>query len=198
MSDTCGSSLISCLYVPCTSTLHAGACQGLREHSPLDPLLQELQSLSRCLAAQQDRASWLGGLTYHEDAFEPLYHMLLAAHAAATCVRRDSALRSAAVPLLQSSARALLSCGMHPLIGHLLYVVRLQAHLSVALHASEGIMQTACVSCAQAVPRSTTLSCTIAGASCSVILMTLNFCTLCTASHHCRTIAALCDIPFVG
>lgn len=72
--------------------------------------------------------SWLGGLTYHQDAFEPLYHMLLAVHAAAACIREDANLHDAALPLLRSTATALLSCGMHPLIGHLLWVVCLLAH----------------------------------------------------------------------
>ena len=76
----------------------------------------------------QQQVSWLGGLTYHQDAFEPLYHMLLAVHAAAACIQEDSKLRDAAVPLLQSTATALLSSGMHPLAGHLLYVVCLSAN----------------------------------------------------------------------
>ena len=91
-------------------------------------LLQDLESLSSRLAEQQQHVSWLGGLTYHQDAFAPLYHMLLAVHAAAACTCPDSTLHDAAVPLLKSTTRSLLSCGMHPLIGHLLYVVCLLAH----------------------------------------------------------------------
>ncbi len=44
---------------------------------------QELAAAAEAVAAEEPRAAWLGGLTNHEDAFQALYCMLLALHAAA-------------------------------------------------------------------------------------------------------------------
>ena len=85
--------------------------------------MQDLESMSSRLAALQQHVSWLGGLTNHQDAFIPLYHMLLGVHAVAACIRQDGALHAAAVGSLLRIAEALLSCGMQPLIGNLLIVV---------------------------------------------------------------------------
>lgn len=79
--------------------------------------------MSSRLAVLQQHVAWLGGLTNHQDAFSPLYHMLLGVHAAAACIRRDAELHAAAESSLQRTAEALLSCGMQPLIGNLLYLV---------------------------------------------------------------------------
>ena len=80
--------------------------------------------MSTRLAALQHHVSWLGGLTNHQDAFGPLYRMLLGVHAAAACIQRDAELCALRATSLPRTARALLSCGMQPLIGNLLHVVR--------------------------------------------------------------------------
>ena len=82
------------------------------------------------LAALQQHVSWLGGLTNHQDAFGPLYRMLLGLHAAAAFIQRDEELCALRAMSLPRTARALLSCGMQPLIGNLLHVVRAYAAAS--------------------------------------------------------------------
>jgi hypothetical protein len=86
--------------------------------------MQDLEAMSTRLAALQHHVSWLGGLTNHQDAFGPLYRMLLGLHAAAAGIQRDEELCAFRAMSLPRIARALLSCGMQPLIGNLLHVVQ--------------------------------------------------------------------------
>ncbi len=80
--------------------------------------------MSKRLGTLQHHVSWPGGLTNHQDAFGPLYRMLLGVHAAAACIQQDEELCAHRATSLPCTARALLSCGMQPLIGYLLHLVR--------------------------------------------------------------------------
>ena len=45
--------------------------------------MQDLAAAAAAVAAEEPHSAWLGGLANHEDAFLPLYRMLLALHVAA-------------------------------------------------------------------------------------------------------------------
>lgn len=89
------------------------------------------------MAAVEPHSAWLGGLTNHEDAFQPLYRMLLALHVAAAVPDPAScrpASGGAAAPAgacalawaarvgawLQQAAAALLRAPLQQLLGNLL------------------------------------------------------------------------------
>ena len=99
--------------------------------------MQDLAAAAAAVAAEEPHSAWLGGLTNHEDAFLPMYRLLLALHVAAavpdptSChpARGESAAPAGARASgwaarvgarLQQAAEALLRAPLQLLLGNLL------------------------------------------------------------------------------
>ena len=70
----------------CVSALQSLPCMPKSFLAKHDAVLQDLTGLSELVLElhQQQQLTWLGGVTNHEDIFQPLYRMLLALHTTAS------------------------------------------------------------------------------------------------------------------